>query len=489
MFFILILNLYISRLVLNYLGVIDYGVYNIVGGVIVLFSFLNGAMTSATQRFLSYEIGSGTPKKVNEVFSICITSHLLIAFGVVILGETLGLWFLHNYINIPAERMSAAIFTYHFSIFSFCFGIIQIPYSSIIIAYEKMNTYAIVTIIDAVLKLSVAMLLSFSVFDRLKQYSFSMFMVHFIVLLLYFIIIKINYKETKYCLFWDKKRYFEIFSFSGWSVLGGAANISVNQGISIVLNLFYGVIANTAVGIANQVTTAVYSFVTNFQTAFKPQIIKYYASKNYTHFYSLLFRASKFSYYLIFIIALPVLLCTEGIFKLWLGQVPEYAVVFCKLIIVNRIIDSISGPLWMAVQATGNIKKYQIIVSSIILMNLVFSYLFLKMGFAPHVVYIVSIFINIILLIYRIIFLHYLVQLPIKNFCTEVLFKLVIVTILSIPIPLLIRLNLDVNSILNVFIISFVSLLMTLIFIYVLGLEKTERVWLHSINPFKNRIK
>lgn len=478
MVFIMLITLYSSRVVLRTLGIEDYGIYNIVGGVVVLFSFLNGAMTSATQRYLSYEIEVGEKKTVNEIFSICFIAHIVIALFVLVLGESLGLWLLKNYLNIPSERFDVAIIVYHFTILSFVIGIITVPFSAAIIAYERINIYAFITIVDAFFKLGIALILPFFLSDKLLLYGFLTFCLSQIIFIIYIIMTRWKL-HTRISFFWDKDRYRAISSFSGWSILGGFASISVTQGLNVLINIFFGVTVNSSVGIANQVSNAVYSLATNFQTAFKPQLIKYYASQDLDNFLSLIFRSSKISYFLILLVAMPILLTTEDILILWLGVTPPYLVEFCRLIVLCRLIDATSGSLWISVQATGNIKKYQLIVSSILLLTVILSYIALKMGFYPPIVYIVELGINIVLLIFRITYLKKIFNFPVRSFIRKVLVPIFFVTAFAVPLPYIV--SLQFIGLLKVLLVFFISLISVLILIYFIGFDTEEKKWLKEL--------
>ena len=293
----MLVSLYTSRIVLNTLGVEDYGIYNIVGGVVILFSFFNNAMSNATQRFLSFELGQNNSVQLKRTFSMIINVHIGIAFLIFLLAETVGLWFLNTHINIPTERMKAANWVYQFSIFTFLINIIRVPYHATIVAYEKMSFYAYLSIIEVLLKLGVVFLIQISPLDKLIFYGFLIFVVSVLILLVYKIYCNKNFDAANYNFFWDTKLFKTLISFSGWSLFGSAANVSSKQGTDILLNIFYGVMVNAAMGIANQVNNAVNGFVQNFQTAFKPQIVKSYAANETDYLIRLIFQTSKFSFF------------------------------------------------------------------------------------------------------------------------------------------------------------------------------------------------
>lgn len=474
MLILLVVRLYTSRIVLNALGVEDYGIYNIVGGVIILFSFFNNAMSNATMRFLAFDLGQKNPFQLKRTFSMSVNVHIGIALLILLLAETVGLWFLNTQLNIPIERMKAANWVYQFSILTFLINILRVPYHSSIIAHERMSFYAYLSIIEGLLKLAVVFLLQNSGFDKLIFYGFLILIVAIIVLVAYIMYSLKNFESAYYMLFWDKKLFYRLISFSGWTLFGSFANVGSRQGINILLNIFFGVTVNAAMGIANQVNNAINGFVQNFQTAFRPQIVKSYAAKDEHYLNNLILQTSRYSFFLLYIISLPLLLNTEVILQLWLKIVPQYAVSFVRLILIFSLIESVSGPLWMTVQATGKIKKYQIIISIIILSNLLISYIFLKTGHTPNIVLLVRIAISIVCLFYRLNFLKQNIGLNSTHFLLEVLFRIILVVSVSYIILLLVYKYIYTKPYSLMFPIL-ISFLITLVSVYFLGLKREER--------------
>lgn len=472
----MIVSLYTSRVVLKLLGVEDFGIYNIVGGVIVLFSFLNNALTRSTQRFLNFELGKNDIKEVQRVFSMSMTTHIGMAVLVFLLSETIGLWFVNTHLNLPLNRMRAVNWVYQFSILTFCTQVIRVPYNATVIAYEKMSFYAVISIMEAALSLIMVYSLFILDFDKLILYAFLMFFVKLLVLGLYKIYCNRKFDTSRYNPFWDSLLFKKLLSFSGWSLFGSTANVGAQQGLSILLNIFHGVTVNAAMGVANQVSSAVYSFVSSFQTAFNPQIVKSYASNDISSLNSLIFRTSKFSYYLMLIIAIPVIVNIDFLLDIWLHSVPEYASSFSILIILFLLIDAISAPLWMSVAATGKIKNYQILMGLIIIMNLPIAYLCLKIGLPPYFVLIIRVLINLITYIVRIIYLNYLFKFPTKKYIREVVLISLLVTILSVPIPFYIHQKIFGWQ--GLVISSLSSFIISGIIIYFIGINKDERIFL-----------
>jgi O-antigen/teichoic acid export membrane protein len=432
-------SLYTSRVVLNTLGVEDFGIYNVVGGVVVLFSFINGAMSTATQRFLSFELGRNDIEETKRVFSMSMTVHFSIVFFVILLAETIGLWFLNTQMNIATDRMNAANWVYQFSILTTCVGIMQVPYNASIIAHEKMSFYAYIGIVEVVFKLLVAGLVIYISFDKLKIYSGLIFLVAICIFFIYKFFCNKKLEICNYHFFLDSSLYKKLMSFSGWSLFGSVATMSSNQGVNILLNIFYGVTVNASMGIANQVNGAINSFVNNFQTAFRPQIVKSYAAQEQKSLEQLIYRTSKMSFLLLFALTFPVMINIDFVLKIWLKTVPNYAATFCNIIQICALVEAISAPLWMTVQATGKIKKYQLWISSALGLNIILSYIFLKMGYSPEIVLKIKLFVYALCLIIRMIFMQSFGIFRINSFAKNVLWRVLWIVVITIPIPFLIH--------------------------------------------------
>lgn len=433
----MLVSLFTSRVVLQTLGVEDFGIYNVVGGVVVLFSFLNAAMSSATQRFLNFELGKKNLAQVARVFSMSMSVHFCIAGTVLILAETVGLWFLNAKLNIPAERMFAANWVYQFSVASTLFGIMLVPYNATIIAYERMTFFAFASIATALLRLGIVYLLLVGNVDKLILYAALTLAVSAIMQLVHVVYCRRAFPQTaRYEPFRDKKLFFELVSFSGWSLFGGVANMSNTQGINMVMNIFCGVGVNAAMGIANQVNGAVYQFVSNFQTAFNPQIVKRYSSGEHESFIRLIFRASKISYFLMFLLAFPLALNADFVLSVWLGNVPAYAADFARWTLAFALVDALSGPLWMSIQATGKIRTYQLIVSAFIFANLPLSALLLWSGFSPVCVLAARAGMNAATTLWRVFYLKNKVGLPSLKYLRDVICRVLFASAVSAVVPL-----------------------------------------------------
>ena len=418
-------------------------------------------------------MGKGNDEEVNRIFSMSMTAHISIALFVIVLGETIGLWFLNTHLNIPAGRMNAANWVYQFSMLTFCIQIICVPYNASIIAHEKMSFYAYLSIIDATLKLLVVFLLLYLGWDKLKLYSALLCSVALISLLLYKLYCNRAFTTCYYHYFWDAPLYRKLISFSGWSLFESLANVGAQEGLNILVNIFCGVTVNAAMGVASRVSTSIYGFVANFQIAFKPQIIKSYASNDRIYFMNLIFQASKFSYFLLFLLSIPALISMEFILNVWLHVVPEHSASFCRLIILFLLIDAISSPLWMSVQATGKIRNYQLIMGSMILINLPLAYIFLKSGSSPESVLVIRVIINLITYITRIFYLRPKIGLPVRRYLREVILPVSLVTLIALPLPLIVNQYFSDWS--RFIITTLTTVLSTVSCVYFIGLRKSER--------------
>ena len=477
MFIMMFISFYTSRVILNVLGVEDFGLYNIVGGIVVLFSILNGALSSSTQRFLNYGIGKGNIEDVTLIFKNSLSLHIILILVILILSESIGLWYLNNLLTVPEGRLIAANYVYQFSILTFVLNVLRVPFNASIIAYEKMNFYAYISIIEAIMKLLIVFLLSVSYFDKLILYAFLIMLVAFVMNLSYVIYCLNKFPSVKLGLSWNKDKIRNITSFSGWNLFGSIAVVSSQQGINLILNYFCGVVVNAAVGVASQVTGAMYGFISNFQVAFNPQIIKLYAQNKLSDFYNLIFRASKFSFILFWLIGLPVLLNTSFILDIWLDKVPEYAVDFTKAIIIYLLIDALNGPLWTAVNATGKIKYYQILMSVVLIMNIPVGYFMLYCGFKPVSIIFSRIFFNLLAMLVRLIYLKNQLLFPLKMYLKSVLLPLLVMAVLSYFFSyfyISINQNLYVNFIIKCM-LSIVSVLL-ISFLLVLTVNEKKRI-------------
>lgn len=447
MLFGMLVSLYTSRVVLQALGVEDYGIYNVVGGVVAMFSLLSGSLSAAVSRFLTFELGRNDLVRLRKVFSSALCVHALLALFVLVLSETLGLWFLNYQMNIPADRMIAANWVFQFSLFSFLLGLFSVPYNASIISHERMGIFAFVGIGDTLLQLGIVLFIAFGGIcsDKLIVYASLLVVKGMLFQLFYFYYCRKSFKECRFKLSLDKQLLKEMTGFAGWNFIGASSAILRDQGGNILLNLFYGPALNAARGVANQVSNAIGSFVGNFMIALNPQITKSYAAAEYGYTFSLIFRGARFSYYLLLWLALPVLLNTQYILSIWLNVVPEHTILFVQLVLVFSMCETISNPLITVMLATGKIRNYQIVVGGLQMMNFPLSYIFLKMGFLPEIIVMVAISLSLICLGARLILLRDMIQLPVARFLRHVCGNIIVVTILSLTVPLYARWELPNN--------------------------------------------
>lgn len=471
---VLIISLLLSRFLLQFLGVEDYGIYNVVGGIIILFTFISNTLTQACQRFISFEIGKGNEESIQKVFSSSLSILLVTTFVIVLLLETIGVWFLNSKLNIPDDRVEAANILYQFVIISFVFTTFRIPYDATIIAHERMSFYAYINIAEAVLKLLSVLSLSFWGGDRLVEYGFLLLCISALVLLTYIIYTNKIFGTCKFRICFDKESLASLSSYMGWTLLGSGANVATQQGLVFLLNIYYGVILNAAMGIANQVSSAINAFVASFQAAFRPQIIKSYAVKDYDRLYGLINSTSRISFALIFIPSVVVILNTPYLLNIWLVNPPDYSIIFCRLIIVCSIIDAFTGPYYCAIMATGMIKLYQIYISINFCLDLFVIYALIKMGVSPDYLFYSRIATRGILNMFvGIYFMKKTLKFDVHNHIVKVIKPITIVVLLSLPLIFL-------TDILHGFQLLIASFFIVMIYCgglcFVVLFEKSERL-------------
>lgn len=487
MIIMLFVSLYTSRIILQILGVTDLGIYNVVGGVVSLLGFISSSMAIAVQRFLSFDIGRKNFSRLSETFSMSVLIHLLIAVLVLILAESVGPYFI-LYINLPVGRLEAAMWVFHFSILTSCVKIIQVPFNALIISYERMSIFAYLSIGEATLSLVCIFMLYWIDCDKLIIYAILMFFASVLIAIFYAFYCMHKIKEVKFKWSWDRFLFKRLINFAVWSALGEISWAGTIQGVNIVLNLFFGPVVNAARGIAYQVLGAVVRFTQSFQMAINPQIVKQYAAGNKEAMLKLVFRGTCFSFYLMLFLTLPILLRTEYILGLWLGEVPPYLMIFTQLVLVNALIDSLSNLLTTIAKAYGRIRNYQLAVSVILFMNLPLSYLFLKLHFPPESSFWIYGLLSALLLVVRLWFVKRMIQTNMTEFLQSVLLPIFLVSIVALPIPLFVHLYIS-PGLIGFISTSLLSWLCVSLAVYMVGLSSGERVLVKSrIQLFKQRI-
>lgn len=479
MLFLMVVSLYTSRVILNALGVEDYGIYNVVGGVVTMFSMLTGSLSSAISRFITFELGKGNLDSLKKIFSSSITIQAGIALIIAVLAECIGLWFLNAKMDIPDDRLTAANWCFQFSIITFAINLINVPNHAAIIAHEKMSAFAYMSILEALGKLTIAWCISINPIDRLIFYGLMLTALSFTVRVIYAWYCKRNFEECTYHFVYDSELLKKMFSFAGWNFLGAGSAHLMNQGVNLLSNVYFGVTVNAARGIATQVDHAIMQFVNNFTTAVNPQITKSYASNQKDYMFSLIFRGAKFSYFLVLLFAIPIICETPIILKLWLKIVPDHTVNFVRLAVAISMILVLSKTMVTAMLATGDIKKYQLIVGGLGMLVLPIAWGLFALGFPPEVAYLSIIVIFVCQWVCRLYLLREMIGMSIKKYFQKVMYRVMLTTALAFPVPLLICFMVE-SSIARFVTITIVSLILTAFVILLVGMDKVERQFILS---------
>lgn len=474
MLFGMLVSLYTSRVVLRTLGVEDYGIFNVVGGVVAMLSFFNSSMATSTQRFLNYEMGKGDLARLKEVFCNAVNAHWLIGIVVVLLLESIGLWFVYNKLNIPVHQFDAAVWVYHCAVVSFFLSIINTPYNAAIVANERMGVYAYFSIVEIVLRLLIVYLLVLLPYNKLIVYSSLQLCVCVIMRVIYTMYCTKNFEECSYVFSYNKKLVVQMFTFSGWMLFGCLSDLLSKQGVNILINIFFGPIYNTSRAIALQIQGAVGAFSSNFMFAVRPQIVKSYSTGDFNYMYQLVFSSSKMSFYLLLVCIAPVFICTDYIMNLWLGIIPEYSVLFTRFVLVELLIASAYEPIAQVNQASGKVKNYQLAISILFFLIFILTYVAYKMRFPIYYSFIISLLCAIIGLFLRIIILKKENDFPARSYLYKVIFPLFPIILLTI-IPSWIIANLLPETFVSLIIVCIVCCICALLSIWTMGLNKLEK--------------
>ena len=477
MFVLMLVGLYTSRVVLSALGETDYGVYSVVGGVVAMFSMISGALNSAVSRFITFELGKGDPVRLNKVYCTSVNIQLMLALIVVLLAEPIGLWFIENKMTIDPARIPAATWVLHFSLLSFVVNLMSVPQMASITAHEKMSAYAYIGILDGLLRLGVAFMIIRAPFDRLVYYAMLMAGVVLIVRITYGIYCRIHFSECRYRFIFDRPLVKEMFSFAGWNFIGVTSGVLRDHGGNILVNLFSGPVVNAARGVAVQLNGAVQSFVTNFMTAVNPQITKSYAAGDTKYVFTLIGKSSRMSFYLLSLMAIPIIFNANLLLQIWLKEVPEHTTLFVQLFLMFAMSESLSLPLITAMLATGRIRNYQLVVGGIQLLNIPLSYLFLKLGAIPEITVVVAIALSHVCLFARLIMFSRASGFSVPEFVRGVYVNALKVAIGASALPLLLTFVLPEGMWWSVLHLG-VSLLWTAGIIFFVGCGKEDRAFL-----------
>lgn len=484
---ILFVSLYTVRVVLNELGTVDYGIYNVVGGIVTFFSFLSGTMASATQRFFSFALGAEDEERLYKTFSVNLIIYTCIAFFALILLETIGLWFVSQKLNIPSDRNNAVQLVFQFSIFTFLTTIISSPLMAIIIAHEDMQIYAGISIVEAILRLGTALLLKINYGDKLIEYGLLLLIVSCITTCVYFFVCKKKYKECQFKkLFWDKNIFNEIISFTGWTLFGSLSNVGRTQAVTVLMNQFFGPVIVSARTIAVNVSNHLNVFSTNFNTSLYPSIIKSYAANKLQEMYKFVFFGCKLTFFLMWIFGLPLFLEMDFVLTIWLKNVPENAIFFTRLALIESLISSISLPISTAARAPGKMRTYELSLGFIqFLIFFVDFILFYFFHVSAYFVFIVAAGGNLIMFFVRLVIVKHLINFPVKNFLKQDVIPILFVSLISFIPSYFIKLQLS-ESIINSLLIIFLSVIISISIMFILGISRSEKQFL--LNKLKRKV-
>ena len=480
MFLTMSISLYTSRVVLQALGVEDYGIYNAVAGVMAMIGILKGMLAGGSSRFITFALGKNDLELGRKYFSVSLTIYFLLSLLIVIVAETFGLWFLNTQMVIPSERIIAANWVFQFTILSLVNELLAGPYGATIVAHEQMGIYAYIGIFEAIYKLVIVFVVMYSSTDRLILYGFLLLLGEIIVRMVYRTYCYKRYSESHYYFCKDWKLYKEVLSFSMWNIFGTVSTMVKGQGLNILLNLFFNPTVNAARGIAYQVNGVLNTFVSNFYMAVRPQITKYYAQNDKENLFKLVFRTSKLNFFLILLLAIPLVIETPFIIRFWLGKLPENVVEFFRYIVLISALEGMQNPLMTTAQATGKIAYYQVVIGMTTMLNIPISYILLKLGGQPIVVFQVSLCIAIICLILRLVLLRKICDFPVGKYFRQVLCNALAVSILAISVPLFFFLNVG-REVIDVVAVCFVSTFWCSLIILFVGLKKEERGFILNI--------
>lgn len=479
MLFSMLVGLFTSRIVLDALGEINYGIYNVVGGIVPILSVLTGALSGAISRFITFELGTGNQEKLNRIFSTSVNIQFIMALAGLVLCEIAGVWFLNEKMNIPADRMDAANFVLQCSIASFMVSLVSVPYTAIIIAHEKMSAFAYISIVEVVLKLVIAYLMYISPVDTLKLYAALLLGVSILMRIIYGVYCGRHFPEAKYHFIIDRPLLKEMFSFAGWNLFGNTAYMLNTQGVNMLVNVFFGVTTNAAQAIASQVNGAVSQFVGNFTTAINPQITKSYASNDQDYLYKLVCRGTKYTFFIMYLFLVPIILEADTILEIWLKEVPADSGVFVRLVLISSLATVIGNPMLTTIMATGKIRRYQVVVTTAGCLVFPLTWIAFSLGCPAYVSYIIYAVIYFLLNFIRLATLKRLIGFPVGEFNRKVFSRIGGVSVLAFFIPGIVTYMME-PSFIRLLLVCIVSLLWSLLVFYYIGIDKEERMFFKS---------
>lgn len=476
MLIVMIITLYTTRALLSALGVEDYGVYNVVCGFVSMFAFLNTSMSNGTQRFYNYEIGKNGEDGIGKIFSHAVVIQLAMALTILLVVETFGLWYLYNKMVIPDARFQAAMWIFQFAMLQLFLVMVTVPYSAAVMAYERMDFYAVVSILDALLKLGIVLLIPYAPIDTLIYYGALMSLISVINFVLNLTYTKYNFKKVQLVKAWDKQLFSSMLSFSGWNIFGTVSHMMQNQGVNLILNAFWGTVVNAANGVAHQVNAAVNSLTAGFVTAVRPQMIKNYASGNIDYLRKMYYSVSKLTFYLVMILAVPLIGEIDTILDIWLGngKYPEMTAIFCQLTMFMTLCNSYATPTSIIIHATGKMKKFQIVVSTVTLMIIPIAYVAAKLGCDAPLIIFLSAMVTIAAQITRLILIKDQVDFPVWDYCKKVFAPTWSVLAISLIVAVILHSTTPQHIMWSIFRMG-VSVLLSCVAIYLIGIDKSEK--------------
>ncbi len=486
---VMLVSLYVSRALLEKLGVNDFGVYSVVGSIVILFSFLDNALTQSSQRFLTVSLGEGDLDKMKRVFNTAISIQIIMVVIAIVLLETVGVWFLNNRLSFPEGRVEAANYAFQFSILTFCLNFLRAPYTASVVAYERLDFFAYASIVDAMLKLGIVFAIGATEEDRLITYAGLLSLESFTMLMVYKIFCNHSFTTCRYSWLLDRTIFTKMFTFSGWTLFGGFSNVATQNGFLFMLNMFCGVVANAAMGIANQVLTAIETFIGSFQTSFQPQIVKSYAQGEIDRVNSLLNSTSKFSFALMFLPACLLIINIELALKIWLNNnVPDDAGHFCQMLIACCVIDAITGPFNCAIMATGKISKYQLSIGGSFLLDLAISYVLFKIGIKPYYWILLSRFMTRGVLngFIGLRFLKNLIQFDVKGYLRRTMLPIFSLIAIMLPLVYAVYINFEGVKLLLISVPAVAAAYLVTCY-YVLFTVSEREYILSFVKKFRNR--
>ena len=488
MLFMMAISLFASRVTLSALGIIDYGLYNVIGGMVAMFSILSGSLSVAISRFITLEVGNGNKEKLNNIFSTSVSIQIFMAVIICVIAEFAGVWFLNNKMVIPSDRLYAAHWVLQLSIITFVINLISVPYNAVIIAHEKMSAFAYISILEAILKLVIVYLLYISPVDKLIIYAVLLTCVAVIIRIVYGIYCKRHFEEAHYKFHLNRNQLRDMFGFIGWAFLGNAVVVLKDQGTNVLLNLFCGPAVNAARGLAMQVNSAVYNFVQNFMIAVNPQITKSYSIGDLDSMHKLIIRSAKFGFFILLILLMPICANIDYILGVWLVEVPEHTANFIVLILLYSLLDCYGSPIITGVLAEGNIKRYEIALTYIYLTNFIASYVLLEIGLQPEWVFVLNIIFKFFVIIALLWHSHIKYSFPVNKFLSECVFRTIVIFIVSACFVKFLPVS-GVNNFTDFVIYTILILAFCITAVFFIGITKKEHSYILGIIKSKLHLK